>query len=526
MNDPYTNAPESSPPPGWQPPRRAGFFGSLGRAILMFIIIGLVVLPFTPMAGRIKRGLVEIANTARRTRIITREVTKEVQVPKEVVRIQQAPPPPPPPLPSKFVPRKEMDVTTLFNDITVNTKLETSEGRHAITEVEDPDSYKVTFTLSVKVPKPNDTIEELARINPHLPKMLPGLGSLVSNGKVSGFYHKLYDTKTTLVQRDLTRLNKLLDKHNFFDCETMLELADPKSSRKAFLIQSEMDVVADGTDGDRSPTLDDSISNSDYYQPMTSYFWKKRTAIPNPLLARWESKLETANTDLAKKGISTEKTRSLKALAGQLKTEIEDMKALSSLIADSDPFIVISTLFKPYVGSNAFAPQMGDLAVVIHGNQILPAICGDYGPTMKMGEASLFLAKQINAKATPYNRGEDALKVTYLIFPGTAKKPFAPPNLDEWRNLCVQYLNELGGVGDGYSVHVWENKFKNVPPLVPPNNPDLGPPAPPEILAAMAVKAAQKMEVAKSKEPEKGGQEDKKPAPKAAAKAGAKKKKG
>ena len=462
MNDDF---PDSKPDsePSWQPPSRKGCIGTLGRWILMSIILALVVLPFTPIAGKIKLALLEIASRARATKIITREV------PHEVVRIQRVEvQPPPPPLPSKFVPKKEMDVTTLFNGITINTTLETTEGDRAIKEVEDPNAYKVNFSVSVRVPKANSSIEDLARINPELPKMLPGLGSLVANGKVSGFYHKLYDTKTSLVQRDLSRLNKLLDRHNFFDCETILELTDPKTARKALLIQSEMDVVADGSDGDRAPTMDDGISNSDYYQPCTSYFWKKQTPVPNPLLARWQNRLDNATEELGKKSLSAERSRQLKALTGQLKVEIEDMKAHSSLIADSDPFIVISLLFKPYIGSNPHAPQMGDYAVVIHGKQILPAICGDYGPTMKMGEASLFLAKQVNAKSTPYNRGEEELKVTYLIFPGTAKKPFAAPNLDEWHSLCTQYLNELGGVGTGYEVHTWEDKFKKVDIVGPP----------------------------------------------------------
>lgn len=451
----------------------------------MSIIIALIVLPFTPMAAKIKKALIEIAKTATTTKIITRDRNVPVEKIKEVVKYKEVQvPAPPAPLPDKFVPRKEMDVTTLFNGITINTKLETTEGDHATKEVEDPDAYKVTFNLSVRVPKANQSVDELARINPNLPKMLPGLGKLVANGKVSGFYHKLYDTKTSLVKRDLSRLNKLLDRHNFFDCETILELQDPATARKALLIQSEMDVVADGADGDRSSTLDESIAGSDYYQPSTSYFWKKQTTVPNPLLARWQARLESTTDELGKKGLSAERSRSLKAVAGQLKTEIEDMKAHSSLIADSDPFIVISLLFKPYVGSNEHAPQMGDYAVVIHDKQILPAICGDYGPTMKMGEASLFLAKQINAKATPYRRGEDDLKVTYLIFPGTAKKPFGAPNLDEWRSLCVKYLDEMGGVGEGYTVHTWEDKFKKPELMGPPVSAKM--PAPADTAASPA----------------------------------------
>jgi hypothetical protein len=70
------------------------------------------------------------------------------------------------------------------------------------------------------------------------------------------------------------------------------------------------------------------------------------------------------------------------------------------------------------------------------------------------------MAKAINEKATPYRRPESDLKVTYLIFPGTAKKPFGPPNLEEWRQQCITYLNDMGGIGAGFEVHTWEDKFK------------------------------------------------------------------
>ncbi len=456
MHDDDFPAPLPPNGPSWRPPQRGGIFGSLGRLILLLIIGAMIVLPFTPMAGRIKRALGDLAEKARGTRLTNQEGTKHVEAP-------------PPPLPDKFVPRKDVDVTTMYNGISINSKVETQSGNYASLEVDDPDAYKVNFSLSVKVPKPNQTVQELARLNPELPKMLPGLEALIAGGKVSGFYHKLYENKMATVEKDIARLSRLLDRHNMFDCETILELKEPKTSRKALLIQSEMDVVADGTDGDRAPTLDASLSSSDFYQPSTSYFWKKLTPAPNPLLARWQSRLEGATAELAKPGLSTERNRQLKNSVTQLKNEIADMKAHSTLIADGDPFIVLPLMFKPYGGVNDFAPQMGDLVVVIHGRQILPAICGDYGPAMKMGEASLFLAKQINAKATANRRGEDDLKVTYLVFPGTAKKPFGPPKLEEWRTACIQYLNELGGIGSGYEVHAWEDKYKKPDVVVAPD---------------------------------------------------------
>ncbi len=475
---------------GWRSERRKpGFFGMIARLILISIIGSMVIIPFTPVASKVKKALLQIAATASQGKIVERskEIIREVPRDREVIKkvvervVEQAPPPP---LPEKYIARKEIDVATLYNGLTINTLLQTEQGNYASLERDNADAFKVQFQVQIRIPKANQSITELARISPSLPDILPGLHSMVGSSKVSGFYHKLYENKTALVQRDLTRLNKILDRHNFFDCETILEMTHPQSKRKALLIQSEMDVVADGSDGDRLAVMEDTISTSSYYQPSTSYEWAKRTKTPNPLLARWENRLATAKEEYAKKGLSAERNRTLKATIDQLTAEITGLKNRSSLIADSDPFIVLSLLFRPYVGTNSFTPQMGDMAVVIHDKKVYPAICGDYGPTMKMGEASLFMAKAINPKSTPYIRSESDLKVSYLIFPGTAKKPFGPPNLEEWRTQCLAYLSDIGGVGPGFEIHTWEDKFKKpepppvpvVPPTAEPTSP--APPAP------------------------------------------------
>lgn len=459
-------------PPSWEPKYKSSPVAVFSRLLLLMIIAGLMILPFTPYAGRIKRGIKDIVASAKATqeRIVTQErvVTKEVPVTKEVVKeVIKEVPAPPPPLPERFVPRKEADIARLFNGITIKTDLLTEEGTFASLERLDPEAYKVQFQVSIRVPKANQSLAELSRINPHLPTILPGLETMLATAKVSPFYHKLYDTKTNLVERDLTRLNKILDRHNFFDCETILELTHPATGRKALLIQSEMDVVADGSDGDRMPKLDDYISLSDYYQPFTSYAWPKKSKTPNPLLGRWESRLAKAKEEYAKKGLPAERNRELKGLIDQLQAEIRDLKARSSLIAEADPFMVNSLLFRPYIGINKHTPEIGDYAAVIHDNKIYPVICGDYGPTMKMGEASLFVAKAINPKATPYVRPESDLRVTYLIFPGTADKPFAPPNLAKWREKCAGFLQQIGGLGSGFTLHVWEDKFKKPDPPPP-----------------------------------------------------------
>lgn len=476
-SEPKTSSRRRSTTPG------TGFLATVSRILLLLILLILLVLPFTPYASRIKKTIGEYVDKARETKVIYRDVPKTVVEEKTVFQEKTVVkekiveiPAPPPPLPSKFVSRKEMDVATLYNGITIQTKLDTAEGTYASVERGDKDAYTVEFQLKIRVPKPNSTVTELARVNAHLPKILPGLESMVASGKVSGFYHKLYDKKTTLVQQNLTRLNKLLDRHNYFDCETILELTHPQTGRKVMLIQSEMDVVADGSDGDRMPDMSADIYTSDYYQPFTSYEWAKRGTTANPLLARWQARYDAAKKEFAQKGLPTARNAELKAEMQDLDATMKAMKARSSLIAEKDPFIVISLLFRDYINTLPHTPRIGDYAAVVHGDKIYPAICGDYGPSIKMGEASLMMAKTINPKATPYTRPESDLEVTYIIFPGTAEKPFGPPNLDAWHEKVSQYLTESGGLGDGYTLHKWENPFPAPPAPVPAPEPT--PPAP------------------------------------------------
>ena len=77
-----------------------------------------------------------------------------------------------------------------------------------------------------------------------------------------------------------------------------------------------------------------------------------------------------------------------------------------------------------------------------------------------MGEASLRIAKEINEKATPYVRPESDLKISYLIFTGSADKPFGPPDYARWHQRCSELLAEMGGVGEGYGLHQWEDRLQ------------------------------------------------------------------
>ncbi|MEO0417064.1 MAG: glycoside hydrolase family 75 protein [Verrucomicrobiota bacterium] len=87
---------------------------------------------------------------------------------------------------------------------------------------------------------------------------------------------------------------------------------------------------------------------------------------------------------------------------------------------------------------------------------------GDAGPTYKVGEASLRMAKAINPKASPYNRPVSDLSVSYLIFPQSADEKKDAPNLDNWHAKVQGLVDNIGGIGAGFSLHQWEDHFKSV----------------------------------------------------------------
>lgn len=381
------------------------------------------------------------------------EVPVEKVVEKVIEKIVEVKPP----LPSSYVSWKKVDVAKLWNEIPVRTDVVTAQGDTAVVERERDESYQLEMKLKLTVPKPNQSAAELAAINSHLPAMLKDFASLVETAEVSPFYHHLYQLKTERIQQNITRINEILSRHNLYDLETALQIKHPETGRKLLLVQGEMDVVSDGSDGDRWPELDDYVSMSQYYQPFTSYGWGKKTSVPNPLLARWDAKLKEYEDEFAKPGLSIERNRFLRERIENYKLQISDMRARSYLIAEADPFVVIPLSLLGRRDENEFGPAIGDYVVVVYGDQLFPAIAGDAGPSWKFGEASLRIARHINEKASPYSRPVSDLEVTYLIFPGSAEEVNGPPDLAQWHQKCSELLEDIGGIGEGYSLHQWED---------------------------------------------------------------------
>ncbi|MDQ6624146.1 MAG: glycoside hydrolase family 75 protein [Verrucomicrobiota bacterium] len=381
----------------------------------------------------------------------------------------------PEPRPHTRVIAGRLETSRLFSGITVHAAVEPTPGRAASEERTDPQSYVLDLKMQVRTPQPNATLDDLAKVNPELSRLLPGLATLITPDSVSPFFNEFYETKLKSLRQSLTRLDQLLSRHNFYDCQTVLQLRDPNSKRKAILMQADMDSDADGSDADRLPAGSGVSPN---FQPFTSYKWPKKTSAANPYLATLEEKARRFETEAANKSTNAERKRELKAAITQARDEIGTLKAFSFLIGANDPFIVIPAGLTKVEGA-----KVGDYAVVVSENAIYPAIVGDIGPADKTGEASLRIAKEISASATANIRAVDDLKVTYLIFPGTAETPFGPPNLEKITARCEALVNEIGGAG--VPLHKWVSTIPTPTPTptptpIPTPSPSPTPSATPE----------------------------------------------
>ena len=374
------------------------------------------------------------------------------------------PKPPPTPEPTPYVPNKTLQVGSLFNGINYRVNLETIVGTTATAELATQDSYTVEVDVKVRVPKAHTNLAELRKLNDKIDKVLPGLALLLPTARVSPDFDDLYRAKVTAIRTSLNRLDGLLTRHNFYDCETILEMQHPQTKRRALLIQSDMDVDTDGADGDRIYTSD---TTSRTFQPFTSYRWDKQTKYPNPCVAIWEKRISDNDTKL--KELKGAEAQRLKSDNARLRLEVREMEKYSYLIGVVDPFVVLPT---PMFGSLKEGPAVGDYCVVIVGDTLYPAIVGDAGPGMKVGEASLRICKQISPQSNGGNRPVNDLKATYLLFPGTAERPMVPPNYAQWRARCEVLLNEIGG-WQGQLFDWPEITHSAVPPPPPPPTPPL-----------------------------------------------------
>lgn len=359
-------------------------------------------------------------------------------------------------LPETFIPFSRMDTAQLFNGLQLHSKVTTVEGPPAVIGRKIPDAYQLDLEIKVQIPKAAQALDELSVADPDIGVVLPGLKEQLIAAKVSNFYHGLYQLKVNSVNRLLTRLDQIVSRHNFFDCNTILEIQDARTSRKALLIQSDMNVNADGSDADRQTDVDGSPTN---FQPYTSYRWLKKTNKPSQFLPGREAKLEQLRSDYDAKTTTANEKKAIKEQIRRIRREIADLKKYSYLISKYDPYVVLPG-FMLRQSTHPYVPKLGDYVVVIYQGKLYPSLLGDVGPSYKIGEASLRICMQLDPRSNAYNRPASNLNVTYLVFPGSADSIPGPPNLKKLHDQCAILLAEIGGCNG----ELWEWKDLLVQP--------------------------------------------------------------
>ena len=379
--------------------------------------------------------------------------------------------PTPTPSPIPILPRKNYDTAKLFNGITLKSSVDCNPSEEtALVAGSDSNYYKMDITLHVRWPKAATTIADLQAATPEIAELLPNLNSLLSNAVLSPDFAALLDHKGKSLRNNLGQLQHLPYRDSLFDCQTILEILDLNNSgnfRRSLLIQAIMNVNTDGSDGDRNLPLD-RLSLT--YQPQTNYRWAKKSDRPNPCLRDEVSQLALTEAELGSGTMSALEKSSLETRSTAAKATIAELKRWSFLSGTADPFIVLPSFM---VGKSPGQPSIGDFAIVIAKGILYPAILGDLGPNSKIGEASLRICREIFPDSGADRRPVSRPEVVYLVFPGTAEKPFAAPDYAHWSERCHALWKEFGG-SETATWHEWTSLEKPWPtptptPLPSPN---------------------------------------------------------
>lgn len=363
------------------------------------------------------------------------------------------------------LPRKNYDTARLFSGLSLKTSVSCGQGTLSTLEtIAETNSYEADLSLHVRWPSPATNSQGVLAATPELATLLPSLPRLLEEATPSPDFTGLLERKERFLRANLSQLQKLPYRDSLFDCQTILNLRNPETGRRVLFVQAIMNVNTDGSDGDRNLAIDRLSAT---FQPQTNYRWPKTGTRPNPCLRETESRMALLTAELGNGSLTPENKASLGSELDYLKATSEELKRWDFLVGTADPFIVLPSFM---VGKSSAQPAIGDYAVVIVRGKLYPAILGDMGPGSKIGEASLRLCRAIDADSGADKRPVSRPEVAYLVFPGTAEKPFSPPDYTHWAARCRDLWKELGG-GETADWHEWTSLEKPWPTPTPSPTP-------------------------------------------------------
>jgi hypothetical protein len=360
-----------------------------------------------------------------------------------------------------ILPRKNYDTARLFNGLALKTSVTCAQGTlTTLATIPETNSYGADITLHVSWPVAATKSQEILSATPELGNLLPSLARLLEGATPSPDFAGLLERKERSLRANLAQLQKLPYRDSLFDCQTILNLKHPENGRRVLFVQAIMNVNTDGSDGDRNLAIDRLSAT---FQPQTNYRWPKSGTHPNPCLRETESRLALLGAELGSGSLTPDNKASLTKELDYLKATAEELKHWDFLVGTADPFIVLPSFM---VGKSAGQPGIGDYAIVIAHGKLYPAVLGDMGPGSKIGEASLRLCRAIDPASGADKRPFSSPEVAYLVFPGTAEKPFSVPDYARWASRCHDLWKELGGT-ETAEWHEWTSLEKPWPTPTP-----------------------------------------------------------
>jgi hypothetical protein len=347
-----------------------------------------------------------------------------------------------------------VDIQQLSNGIPLRTEVVYGSGQSVSDERILADSYTANYQVKIRIPQPAIKMSDLEKNGSRLSLILPGFASLFAKGTISPCFRTVYDTKIAQVKQNATRLNQMIPKASFYECNTILNFVSDKG-RKMLFIQADMDAEIQGSDGERLHKMPPEQVNSLDYNPFTAYHWRVSGDFPNPMIEGWKRRITIGEKELAETTTDLQKKKWIQNRIETLKQGVEHMKRNGFLISTYDPYIVL-----PYYLVNrpndAFSPKIGDYAVVIHGNKVYPCIVGDESHDSAIGEASARIAGELNAQWKLGSKAVFIPTVNYIIFPNSREAQAKSPDYAYWRAKCIALLSEVGGLGRDYQLHEWD----------------------------------------------------------------------
>jgi hypothetical protein len=135
--------------------------------------------------------------------------------------------------------------------------------------------------------------------------------------------------------------------------------------------------------------------------------------------------------------------------SGKFKGYFVSMTALQDESkAKTDPSRYVDSSEIPYIvlpGNHSAGAKLGDFAVIFnHKNgKIANAIYADIGPSSKIGEGSIALAKALEIPSSPKTGGVEK-DVMYIVFPGSGNGK--PRSLDDINTEATKHFKDWGGM--------------------------------------------------------------------------------